>query len=54
VFSTALPPDDAGAARAKGQALEEIGVTQLGMYAPYESAAEFKRLAETIVRATGR
>lgn len=54
VFSTALPTDDAGAARAKVQALEEIGVTQLGMYAPYDTAAEFKRLANTIVRATGR
>ena len=54
VFSTALPVDDAAAARAKVQALEDIGVTQLGLYAPYDTAAEFKRLAETIVRATGR
>jgi probable F420-dependent oxidoreductase len=54
VFSTALPIDDTGAARAKVQELEEIGVTQLGMYAPYDNAAEFKRLAEAIVRATGR
>ena len=53
VFSDALPLDDPGAARAKIESLAEIGVTQFGLYMPYETGAEFARLAETLVRATG-
>jgi alkanesulfonate monooxygenase SsuD/methylene tetrahydromethanopterin reductase-like flavin-dependent oxidoreductase (luciferase family) len=54
VFSTDLPLDDAGAAKAKVALLEDIGVTQLGLYMPYDDAAAFKRLAETLVKAAGR
>jgi probable F420-dependent oxidoreductase len=54
VFSAALPLDDDGAARARIAQLAEIGVTQFGLYMPYETAAEFARRAEALVRAAGR
>jgi probable F420-dependent oxidoreductase len=54
VFSDALLLDDPGAARAKIAQLEDIGITQFGLYMPYETGAEFARLAETLVRAVGR
>jgi probable F420-dependent oxidoreductase len=54
VFSAALPLDDADAARAKIAQLEDIGVTQFGLYMPYETGAEFAQMAEALVRAAGR
>jgi len=54
VFSDSLPLDDESRARARLALLAEIGVTRFGLNMPYESAGEFGRMAEFLVRAAGR
>ncbi len=53
VVSGALPLDDPAAARDGLARLEGLGVTRFCLTAPYDTASEFARLAEGLVRAGG-
>ena len=48
-----LPIDDAPRARDRIAAHAEIGVTRIAINMPYESAAEFGRIAEKVARLSG-
>lgn len=50
VVSDRLPLEDAGRARERIEALATVGVTRIALRFPYESAAEFQRIAEQAAR----
>jgi probable F420-dependent oxidoreductase len=54
IVSGELPLADPAASRDRLAALGEIGATRFVLTAPYETAAEFRRLAEGLVAAAGR
>jgi len=54
VLADTLPLDDPGRARERLQQLADVGVTRFSLNLPYETAREFERLANTVVRAAGR
>ncbi len=54
IVSGELPMGDAAAARGKLDALAGIGATRFVLTAPYETAAEFARNADALIKAAGR